>query len=67
MRYFEETKDNEAKKIEMGERELVTDTMLNEFLGGDNTNGEAWEMLLDILNEQYPREDAVSDIRDYCN
>ena len=64
MRYSDETVTNEQVKEKNGEREIVTNGMLNVFVGGDNPNGVAWEMLLDILNDQYPVEDAVKEIKE---
>lgn len=65
MRYSENSEANEDKKIQNGEREIVTATQLHLFLGSDNTEAEAWEMLLDILNSQYPLDDAVNDIKEH--
>lgn len=67
MRYSDDTITNEQEKVKNGERTIVTDEMLNLFLGGDNTNAEAWEMLLDILNNQYPLNDAISDIKEHAS
>lgn len=65
MRYFDDTHENEAQKLDNGERTKITDEMLNYYLGSDNTNGEAWEMLLDILNNQWPVDDAVGDVLEH--
>lgn len=62
MRYADDTPTNEAEKVKMGERTKVTAEMLEYYLGGDNTNAEAWEMLLDILNDQWPLEDALAEV-----
>lgn len=66
MRYADDTITNEQRKVDNGERDIVTSACLESFLGGDNTNAEAWEMLLDILNNQLPLEDATGDILAYC-
>ena len=65
MRYFDDTNSNERQKEKNGEREKITQDMLNLFLGGDNPDGEAWEMLLDILNNQYPLDECAGDIVAY--
>lgn len=65
MRYSQDPLENESIKIDNGERTIVSASEVNDFLGGDATDDEAWEMLLDILNKQYPVEDAVRDIREY--
>lgn len=62
MRYSDDTTTNEQQKVKNGERKLVTAEALELFLGGDNTNAEAWEMLLDILNNQYSVDSAQKDI-----
>ena len=59
MLYADDTPTNERKHEEMGERNIITSEMLEYYLGGDNTNAEAWEMLLDILNNHWPLADAV--------
>ena len=65
MRYADDTQANERKAEENGERTVVDDEQLNYYLGGDNTNAEAWEMLLDILNNHWPLEDAVREITEH--
>lgn len=65
MRYFDDTASNEAAKVKNGERTEVTSEQLAAWLGGDNTAAEAWELLLDILNGQYPIADCLSDIADF--
>lgn len=65
MRYADDTQANEAKAEEMGERNIVTSKMLAYFVGGDRPDAEAWEMLLDILNNHWPLEDAVREVRDH--
>lgn len=65
MNYSDDTQENEKVKEKNGERNIITQEMLNSFMGGDNPNGEAWETLLDILNDIYPVGDCVEDIKEH--
>lgn len=65
MRYSDDRRENEKSKHINGERSLVTSEMLGLFVGSDNENEEIREMLLDILNNQYPIYNAIQDIRNY--
>lgn len=62
MRYNDNREVNEMEHRENGEREIVDSSMLLLFLGSDNYQNKVEEMLLDILNQQYPLEDATSDV-----
>lgn len=53
MRYADDTITNEQEKVKMGEREIITHAMMEGWSPED-----CYEMLLDILNDQFPLEDA---------
>ena len=63
MRYSDDFTKNEDQKTVNGERTIVSYPQLKEFLGSDNYSNKVEEMLLDILNNQYPVDTAVSDIK----
>lgn len=65
MRYNDNREVNEMQHRENGEREKVDSTMLMTFLGDDNYQNKAEEMLLDILNDQYNAYDALNDIMNH--
>lgn len=65
MRYNDNREVNELEHRENGERVMVNSSELLEFLGDDNYQNKAEEMLLDILNEQYPVTNAREDILSY--
>lgn len=62
MEYNENREVNEMEKRDAGQRNIVDSSELMSFLGGDNYQNKAEELLLDILNNQYPLKDAVEDI-----
>lgn len=66
MRYNENREVNEMEHRDNGERDVVNSSHLNSFLGDDNYLNKCEEMLLDILNSQYPLDSAVKDIKDWC-
>lgn len=61
MRYNDNREVNEIEHRDNGEREVVTSSQLLGFLGSDNYQNKVEEMLLDILNNQYPLEDAIQE------
>lgn len=65
MRYNDNREVNEVQHRENGERETVNSPMLEEFLGSDNYQNKAEELLLDILNYQYPLDDCVNEINEH--
>jgi hypothetical protein len=65
MRYNDNREVNEMEHRNKGEREVINSSQLMAFLGGDNYLNKAEEMLLDILNSQYPLQDAVNDVVQY--
>ena len=65
MRYNDNREVNEMQHRDNGERDIVTSSELQLFLGDDNYQNKAEEMLLDVLNNQYSIKDALSDIRQY--
>ena len=62
MRYSDDFTENEDQKTVNGEREIISYPVLTLFLGEDNHANKDEEMLLDILNRQYPLDDAISDV-----
>jgi hypothetical protein len=65
MFYADDTTTNERKHEEDGNRNIIDQEQLAYFLGGDNTDAEAWEMLLDILNHHWPLEDAITEVTEH--
>lgn len=65
MRYSIDQTANEAQKIANGERDKVTSEQVANWLGSDNLIAEAWELLLDILNDQVPVNDCVKEVLSY--
>jgi hypothetical protein len=62
MRYNDNREVNEIEHRDNGEREIVTSSQLLGFLGDDNYLNKVEEMLLDILNDQYPLDEAVQEV-----
>lgn len=65
MRYNDNREVNEMQHRDNGERDMVTSSDLQLFLGDDNYQNKAEEMLLDMLNHIYPAEEAIHDIINY--
>lgn len=65
MKYNEDIDKNEAVAHSNGERELISWAEVKQFLGGDNTNGEVVEMLMDMVNGIYSIPDFLTDVREY--
>lgn len=65
MRYNENREVNEMEHRKNGERDIIDSSELLDFLGSDNYQNKVEEMLLDILNKQWPLEDAIREVVEY--
>lgn len=65
MQYNDNREVNEVEHRKNGERNVIDSSKLLAYLGSDNYQNKAEEMLLDILNGIWPLDDAIEEVREH--